>query len=140
MALGDYIINDIKIINQKKNNDKLNRAIQAFLFTIVTEEVGALCSICMVLCMYTDSIRYLKLFCTLLFSYSSFLGLGYLRYNFLLQKVSVTAKKSVQILAELYRKKIWTDARTVNVLVCAPVYGYISFSKMKFDIQIHSKI
>ena len=120
MALGDYIINDIKIINQKKNNDKLNRAIQAFLFTIVTEEVGvyevfAWFYVCI------QKVRYLKLFCTLLFSYSSFLGLGYLRYNFLLQKVSVTAKKSVQILAELYRKKIWTDARTVNVLVCAPV-------------------
>ena len=43
MALGDYIINDIKIINQKKNNDKLNRAIQAFLFTIVTEEVTTVC-------------------------------------------------------------------------------------------------
>ena len=49
MALGDYIINDIKIINQKKNNDKLNRAIQAFLFTIVTEEVT---TVCMHVCMY----------------------------------------------------------------------------------------
>ena len=49
MALGDYIINDIKIINQKKNNDKLNRAIQAFLFTIVTEEVT---TVCMYVCMY----------------------------------------------------------------------------------------
>ena len=50
MALGDYIINDIKIINQKKNNDKLNRAIQAFLFTIVTEEVTTV--VCMHVCMY----------------------------------------------------------------------------------------
>ena len=52
MALGDYIINDIKIINQKKNNDKLNRAIQAFLFTIVTEEVTTVCMyVCMYVCM-----------------------------------------------------------------------------------------
>lgn len=39
VALGDYIVNDIKVINQKKQNDKLNRAIQAFLFTIVADEV-----------------------------------------------------------------------------------------------------
>lgn len=124
MALGDYIINDIKTINQKKNNDKLNRAIQAFLFTIVTEEVGVyVVFACIYVCIQT--VKYLKLFCTLVFFlYNSFLRLGYIcitRYNILLQKVSVTAKKSVQILAELYRKKIWTDARTVNVLVCAYV-------------------
>jgi len=58
VALADYIINDIKFINQKKQNDKLNRSIQAFLFTIVSEDIA------------------------------------------------VTATKSVQILADLYRRKV----------------------------------
>eukprot|EP01035_Chromulina_nebulosa_P027647 gene27647-36390_t len=94
VALGDYIINDIKIINQKKNNDKLNRAIQAFLFTIVTEEV------------------------------------------------SVTAKKSVQILAELYRKKIWTDARTVNVLgsACLSPISKVMVAAVNFFLGIETKM
>ena len=60
----EYIYNDIKTINQQKQNDKLNRGIQAFLFSIVEEDT------------------------------------------------TVTARKTVEILCELYRRKVWTDART----------------------------
>jgi len=69
--LGEYIFNDIKTININKNNDKLNRNIQALLFNIVSEDA------------------------------------------------TLAARKTVEILSDLYRKRIWTDARTVNVLACA---------------------
>ena len=70
-TLGEYIFNDIKMLNQNKTNEKINRRIQALLFELVAEDT------------------------------------------------TVAARKSVEILAELYRKKVWTDSRTVNVMACA---------------------
>jgi hypothetical protein len=94
ISLGDYIVNDIKLINQKKQNEKLNRAIQALLFGIVSEEIA------------------------------------------------VTAKKSVEILAELYRKKIWTDARTVNVIgsACMSPLGKVMVAAVHFFLGIETKM
>lgn len=40
-------------------------------------------------------------------------------YSILDDEGSVAAKKAVYILSELYRRRIWTDARTVNVLGAA---------------------
>jgi len=42
-----------------------------------------------------------------------------LLFDIVSEDTSVAARKSVEILSDLYRKKIWTDARTVNVLACA---------------------
>lgn len=67
-ALQQYIFTDIKNINTKKHDEKLNRSIQAVLFKVVAEDSG------------------------------------------------VTARRSVDILAELYRRRVWTDERTVNVI------------------------
>lgn len=72
ISLSQYILNDIKNINIKKNNDKTNKAIQALLFQVVTNDTCVL-----------------------------------------------TAMKSVAILGELYRRRIWTDERTVNVIATA---------------------
>jgi len=37
----------------------------------------------------------------------------------LVEEDSVVARKAVEILAELYRRRVWTDARTINVLAAA---------------------
>lgn len=67
-TLKEYILNDIKTINSKRNDEKVNKSIQAFLYTVVSEDA------------------------------------------------SIRAKKGIEILAELYRRRIWNDARTVNVV------------------------
>jgi hypothetical protein len=79
LLVSDYIFNDIKAINQKKHNDKLNKAIQALLFQVVAEDNG------------------------------------------------VTARRTVALLSELYRRRIWVDARTVNgYLLCYHRYYHLS--------------
>eukprot|EP01038_Epipyxis_sp_PR26KG_P010899 gene10899-14630_t len=94
MSLGEYIYNDIKAINAKKHNDKVNRSIQAILFNIVTEDT------------------------------------------------SVTARKTVQILSELYRRRIWTDERTVNVIgsACLSPAVRVVITAVNFFLGIESKM
>ena len=59
---------DLKSCNRRARNDKLNRAVQSFLYTALQDEhEGA-------------------------------------------------AKKSLAVLTELYRRQVWRDARTVNVI------------------------
>jgi protein SDA1 len=71
IAVGDFIINDIKGLNKNKNNEKVNRKVQALLFDILAEDT------------------------------------------------TIAARKTIYILSELYRRKIWTDSRTVNVIASA---------------------
>ena len=59
---------DLKACNRRARNDRLNRAVQSFLYTALQDEhEGA-------------------------------------------------AKKSLAVLTELYRRQVWRDARTVNVI------------------------
>lgn len=67
-----HIVADIKAGNQRARNDKLNRALQNFLYSVLAEENEA------------------------------------------------AAKKSLAVLAELWRRQIWRDARTVNVIGTSP--------------------
>lgn len=93
-TLGDYLINDIKSINSKKQNDSLNRRVQALLFNVVKEDT------------------------------------------------SVAARKTVHLLSELYRKRVWTDARTVNVLgsACYSDSIRVVVGSIKFFLGIEMKM
>ena len=70
-SLTQYVFADIKNINVKKHDEKLNRSMQTFLYKIVAEDT------------------------------------------------TITARKGVELLAELYRRRVWTDERTVNVIGAA---------------------
>ena len=93
-SLCEYIINDIKTINLNKNNDKLNRNIQALLYNIVSTEN------------------------------------------------SISARKTVQILSDLYRKRVWTDVRTVNVIAsaCTSPITRVYVSAINFFLGIENKM
>jgi len=94
LSLVEYIFNDIKTINHQKQNDKLNRSIQAFLFSVVEEDT------------------------------------------------TVTARKTVEILCELYRRKIWTDARTVNMIgkACLSPSTRVTVAAVNFFLGIETKM
>ncbi|XP_047145437.1 protein SDA1 homolog [Hydra vulgaris] len=70
-TLYNHIVGDIKRVNAKNKNNKINTSLQNYMFSILKD----------------NSV--------------------------------VAAKMSVDILIELYRKNIWNDAKTVNVLVTA---------------------
>jgi protein SDA1 len=93
-AAGEYIMADIKALNSKKHNDKINKNIQATLFNIVTEDT------------------------------------------------TITARKTVEILSELYRKRIWTDARTVNVIgsACVSSTTRVAVTAINFFLGIETKM
>ena len=94
VALQDYILKDIKLINANKHNVKMNRKVQAMLYEVVTE----------------DS--------------------------------SIAAKKTVHILSELYRRRIWTDARSVNVIAsaCLSSITGVMVPAIHFFLGIESKM
>ncbi|KAK9811636.1 hypothetical protein WJX72_007420 [[Myrmecia] bisecta] len=70
-TLFRHIVADIKGSNQKHKDDRLNRSIQNFLYSMLQD----------------DS--------------------------------EIAAKKSLAVLTELYRRHVWRDARTVNVIASA---------------------
>lgn len=94
LAVGEYIMADIKALNSKRHNEKLNKSIQATLFDIVNDNA------------------------------------------------TITARKTVEILSELYRKRIWTDARTVNVLGIATLSQTtrVAVSAVNFFLGIETKM
>jgi protein SDA1 len=55
---------------------------------------------------------------------------------------STAARKTTQILAELYRRRIWTDARTVNVLAsaCTSPHVAVMLSAINFFLGIETKM
>eukprot|EP00163_Fabomonas_tropica_P018404 TRINITY_DN3270_c0_g1_i2.p1 TRINITY_DN3270_c0_g1~~TRINITY_DN3270_c0_g1_i2.p1 ORF type:complete len:710 (+),score=171.06 TRINITY_DN3270_c0_g1_i2:123-2252(+) len=69
--LYSHIVNDIKNLNNKHRNNKVNNALQNFMFTMLQD----------------SSV--------------------------------VAARKSLDVMIELYERKIWNDAKTVNVLTTA---------------------
>ncbi|KAJ3287922.1 Protein SDA1, partial [Borealophlyctis nickersoniae] len=66
--LHNHIVNDIKTANAKAKNNKLNKALQNFMYTMLKD---------------TNEIA---------------------------------AKKSLEVMIELYKKNVWNDAKTVNVI------------------------
>lgn len=92
--VSNYILNDIKNSNLHKIDEKSNKSIQAFMYTIVADDK------------------------------------------------TYGAQKSVEILSELYRKKIWNDPRTVNVLgaACLSPLVRVSISAINFFLGIETKM
>ncbi|KAH8553386.1 SDA1-domain-containing protein [Umbelopsis sp. PMI_123] len=73
--LYTHIVNDIRNANSKVKNNKLNKTLQSFMFTIL------------------ESVK----------SGNS-------------DENAIAAKRSVDVCIELYRKNVWNDAKTVNVI------------------------
>ncbi|KAI7816472.1 SDA1-domain-containing protein [Gamsiella multidivaricata] len=78
--LYNHIVNDIKVSNQKAKNNKMNKTLQGFMYTMLTSAEGAA-------------------------------GTG--------SENAIAAKRSLDVCIELYRKNIWNDAKTVNVIAHA---------------------
>lgn len=85
-VLYNHIVNDIKNINKKHRNNKVNTALQNFLFTALRDSHP------------------------------------------------IAVKMSLDIMIELYRRNIWNDARTVNVIVtaCASKLTKVLVTGLKF--------
>jgi hypothetical protein len=51
---------------------------------------------------------------------------------------TIAAKKSVELLSDLYRKRVWTDARTVNVIgtACASQVLIVCCAHALYDLCI----
>ncbi|RIA84781.1 SDA1-domain-containing protein [Glomus cerebriforme] len=83
--LYSYVVTDIKNQNSKHKNNKLNKTLQSFMYTILqgqqnnVKKIGG-------------------------------------RINSEMSENSIAAKKSLNVCIELYRKGIWNDAKTVNVI------------------------
>lgn len=94
VSLVEYIFNDIKTVNNVKQNDKLNRSIQSHLFSVIEEDT------------------------------------------------TIIARKTVEILCELYRRKIWTDVRTVNMIgkACMNPSIRVTVAAVNFFLGIENKI
>ncbi|GFR89647.1 protein SDA1 homolog [Elysia marginata] len=70
-TIYQYVVSDIKNINSKHKNARLNSALQTFMFSMLQENNG------------------------------------------------VTVKTALDIMIELYKRNIWNDAKTVNVIATA---------------------
>jgi len=84
-----HIITDIRNINLKNSNNKMNRAIQAFIHTM------------------------------------------------LFKASPIAAKIAIQIMIELYRKHVWNDAKTVNIIAdgCLSTNNKIMVAALTFFLQ-----
>ncbi|KAI9183700.1 Severe Depolymerization of Actin [Blastocladiella emersonii ATCC 22665] len=89
-TLHTFIVQDIKTANAKHTNNKLNKAIQNLLYAILTPPPG-----------YTAAA-----------AGSTANGDDEDATGF----SPVAAQKALQICIELYKKNLWTDAKTVNVI------------------------
>jgi len=58
------------------------------------------------------------------------------------EDTTVVARKTVEILAELYRRRVWTDARTINVLgtACLSSATRVAVAAINFFLGIESKM
>ena len=70
-TIYQYVVSDIKNINSKHKNARLNSALQTYMFSMLQENNG------------------------------------------------VTVKTALDIMIELYKRNIWNDAKTVNVITTA---------------------
>ncbi|XP_006824267.1 protein SDA1 homolog [Saccoglossus kowalevskii] len=87
-TLYNHIVNDIKNVNSKHKNNKLNTALQNFMYTMLRDSN------------------------------------------------STAAKMSLDVMIELYKRNIWNDAKTVNVITtaCFSKVTKILVASLKFFI------
>jgi protein SDA1 len=87
-------VSDIRAINLKARNERMNRALQAFMYTMLRDES------------------------------------------------EIAAKKSLDVMVELYQRRVWTDARTVNVIASAlesPVTKLVT-TALNFFLSIDARM
>ncbi len=89
-----HIVNDIRALNEKSTNHKVNRDLQNFMYTMLRDES------------------------------------------------ETAAKKSLDVMIDLYRRRVWTDARTVNVIssACFSKVTKIFVAAMRFFLGIDEAI
>ena len=112
-----HIVNDIRNINKKgKRDDKVNRSLQAFLHRILqsSSSVNANGNP-----MMDDDGSTMS-------SLTS----------------EMASKRAVDMVCELYRRRVWTDDRTVAILASAVIHPHISVScrAMRFFLNIEEKM
>ncbi|KAG5456337.1 MAG: hypothetical protein BJ554DRAFT_3952, partial [Olpidium bornovanus] len=90
-----HIVNDVKNANAKTKNNRLNKTLQSFMYTMLSSAEGSQ-------------------------------GAG--------SESAVAAKKSVDVCIELYKKNVWNDAKTVNVIAhaCFSPVNKVAVTAIKF--------
>ncbi|OZJ04923.1 hypothetical protein BZG36_02658 [Bifiguratus adelaidae] len=98
--LYTHIVNDIKNSNAKAKNNRLNKTLQSFMFTMLESAKS-----------------------------------GNSDEN------AIAAKRSVDVCVELYRKNVWNDAKTVNVIAeaCFSPVTKISVTAIQFFLGSNEK-
>lgn len=92
--LFSYVVNDIKRLNKKTQNIKLNTSLQNFMFTMLKDSPNAASEA----------------------SSSASSGVASSQHQ------KMAAKKALQVMIELWRRKVWRDERTVNCIANACFY------------------
>ncbi|CAI2165612.1 1718_t:CDS:10 [Funneliformis geosporum] len=107
--LYSYIVTDIKNQNSKHKNNKLNKTLQSFMYTILQGRQQQQ--------QEQNNVK-----------------IGGERIDSKMGEDSISAKKSLDVCIELYRKGIWNDAKTVNVIAeaCFHQISKIKVTAIKF--------
>jgi len=112
--LYKHIVNDVRNINKKgKRDEKINRSVQTFLHKVIGSTVV---------------------------SKKNNLGNG--DKKDVDDATQFAAKKAVEMTAELYRRKVWNDERTVAILGCGveSVVPNVAAACMRFFLGIEEKM
>ena len=69
-------------------------------------------------------------------------GVQAVLFNVVSDDTTIASRKTVEILAELYRRRVWTDERTVNVLgkACASQSTRVVVAAVRFFLGIETKM
>jgi protein SDA1 len=111
--LYKHIVNDVRNINKKgKREDTVNRNVQTFLHKVVASTVH------------------------------SKKNSGVIGKDNIDEATQFAAKRAVDMTAELYRRKVWTDDRTVAILATGveSVVPNVAASCMRFFLNIEEKM
>ena len=113
IQLYKHIVNDVRNINKKgKRNEKVNRNVQAFLHRVVQSTVRT--------------------------KHHHNQGASVEMDD----ATKFATKRAVDMIAELYRRKVWTDERTVAILASAveSVIPNVAAAAMRFFLNIEEKM
>lgn len=102
-----HLVNDIRNLNKKAQNERINRTVQSFLHKVIV----------------TSSAQH---------SHSADTE----------SSSDLAARKCVEMVCELYRRQVWTDARTIAILASAvesPITGVL-VRAMRFFLNIEEKM
>ncbi|KAG9292268.1 hypothetical protein G9A89_009080 [Geosiphon pyriformis] len=114
-SLYTYIINDIKIANAKHKNNKLNKTLQSYMYTVLQS---------------TTSIQSDR-------NYNDNISIISNQKSTGMSEDTIVAKKSLDVCIELYRKGVWNDAKTVNVIAegCFHITTKIKVAAIQFFLD-----